>query len=85
MTIRSALKLLLGFSLAMPLLQALLLWVAGLLKAMGDEAAAHVVSRVNIAAGVLWLVALVGLVLLLAIRAVNEPPSAIDELDEPPL
>ena len=85
MTIRSALKLLLGLSLGLPLLQTVLIWVAGLLAAMGDEAAATFLGRVNVAIGVIWLASLVGLVMLLAIKAVNEPPTLREELDEPPM
>ncbi len=85
MTIRTALKLLLGLALGLPLLQTLLFWVAGLLGAMGDEAAATFLGRLSIAVGVLWLAALVGLVVLLAMKAVNEPAGSQDELDEPPM
>ena len=85
MTIRSALKLLLGLALGLPLLQTLLIWVAGLLAAMGDEAAATFLGRVNVIVGVLWLASLVGLVVLLAMKAVNEPAPSGDEIDEPPL
>ena len=85
MTIRSALKLLLGLALGLPLLQALLFWVAGLLGSMGDAAAATFLGRVNVGVGVLWLAALVSLVVLLAMKAVSEPAPSRDELDEPPL
>jgi hypothetical protein len=82
MTIRSALKLLLGLALGLPLVQTLLFWVAGLLRAMGDEAAAAFLGRVNVGAAVVWLASLVGLVVLLALRAVNEPAVPRDEIDE---
>jgi hypothetical protein len=85
MTIRSTLKLLLGLALGLPLLQTLLFWVAGLLRAMGDAAAATFLGRVNVAVGVVWLAVLVGLVVLLAMKAVNESGGAQDELDEPPM
>jgi hypothetical protein len=85
MTIRSTLKVLLGLALGLPLLQTLLFWVAGLLRAMGDAAAAEFLGRMNVAVGVVWLAALVGLVVLLAMKAVNEPGGAQDELDEPPM
>lgn len=85
MTIRSALKLLLGLALGLPLLQTLLFWVAGLLGAMGDAAAATFLGRVNVGVGVLWLASIVGLVVLLAMKAVNEPAGSQDELDEPPM
>jgi len=85
MTIRSALKLLLGLALGLPLLQTLLFWVAGLLGAMGDAAAAAFLGRMNVGVGVVWLAALVGLVVLLAMKAVSEPVDSQDELDEPPM
>ncbi len=85
MTIRSALKLLLGLALGLPLLQTLLFWVAGLLGAMGDAAAATFLGRMNVGVGVLWLAASVSLVVLLAMKAVNEPSGSQDELDEPPM
>jgi hypothetical protein len=85
MTLRSSLKLLLGLALGLPLLQTLLFWVAGLLRAMGDAAAATFLGRMNVGVGVFWLASLVGLVVLLAMKAVNEPAPARDEIDEPPL
>jgi hypothetical protein len=85
MTVRSALKLLLGLALGLPLLQTLLFWVSGLLAAMGDEAAATFLGRVNVGIGVGWLASLVGLVVLLALHAVMEPAPVRDEIDEPPL
>jgi hypothetical protein len=83
MTLRTGLKVLLGLALGLPLVQSLLVWVAGLLRAMGDAAAADVIGRINTAAGVLWLVSLVALVVLLAVNAVNEPVVPRDELEEP--
>jgi hypothetical protein len=74
MTLRSAIRLLLGSVFGLALLQAVLVWVAGLLRAMGDEAAATVVARVSTAAGVMWLVVIVGLVIALAIEALDRPP-----------
>jgi hypothetical protein len=74
MTLRWAVRLLLGAVLGLPLAQAIFLWVAGLLRAMGDEAAAGVIGHLNIAAGVLWLIALVGLVVTLAMQSLERPP-----------
>jgi hypothetical protein len=85
MSLRTALKALLGLAIGLPLLEAVLVWVGGLLGAMGDEAGATVLARINVAAGVLWILSLVALVILLAVRAVLEPVDAIDESDEPPL
>ena len=74
MTLRWAVRLLLGAVLGLPLVQAIFLWVAGLLRAMGDEAAAAAIGHFNIAVGVLWLVSLVGLVVTLAMQSLERPP-----------
>jgi hypothetical protein len=84
MNLRTPLKALLGLALGLPLLEAVLVWVGGLLGAMGDQVAAHALNRINVAAGILWLLCLVGLVILLALRAVLEPVDVIEEHDEPP-
>jgi hypothetical protein len=85
MTLRSTIRLLLGLAIGLPLLQTLLFWVSGLLTAMGDEAAANFLQRLNVAAAVLWLVSLVGLIVLLAVHAVSDSRFVGDEIDEPPL
>lgn len=82
MTIRSALKLLLGFALGAPLVQTLLFWTAGLLAAMGDQAAADCLGRAQLASAVLWLASLVGLITLLAMQAINDPPPPDEPGDE---
>jgi len=74
MTLRRAVQVLLAIVIGLPLVQAIFLWTSGLLSAMGDKAAAGVVGHLNTAVGVAWLVALVGLVVALAIRSLNEPP-----------
>jgi hypothetical protein len=74
MTLRSAVRLLLLAVLGLPLLQAVLMWVAGLLRAMGDESAATVIGHLNTAAGVLWLVTLAGLIVALAFQSLERPP-----------
>ena len=81
MALRTGLIILLGLTLGLPLAQSLLWWIAGLLKAMGDEAAATVIGRISIGASVLWLASLVALTVLLAVKAVNEPIDARDELE----
>lgn len=73
MRLRTAIRWLAGLTLGLPLLQAVLLWTAGLLRAMADEAAANVLGRINVAAGVLWLVSLVGLVVCLGLKASFDP------------
>lgn len=57
--------------LGLPVGSLLLSWVAGLLAAMGDEAAATVLAHINTATRVGWLVALVGLVVVLGLEAVD--------------
>jgi hypothetical protein len=79
MTIRNALKLLLGLTLGLPMLQSLLYWVAGLLASMGDAAAATAFSRLHIAVGVAWFVCLIGLVITLALKAIDDLSDAPDE------
>lgn len=66
MTPRRAVRWLLVAVLALPLGQAVLTGTAGLLAAMGDDAAAGVVRHLVTALGVGWIAALVGLVVALA-------------------
>jgi hypothetical protein len=73
MTLRNALKTLLVLVLALPLLAAVLVWVVGLLRAMGDDGGALVVGYVGTACQVVWLVCLVGLLVTLALAALQEP------------
>lgn len=79
MTIRTALKSLLGLTLGLPMLQSLLYWVAGLLASMGDAAAAAAFSRLHIAVGVAWFVCLIGLVITLALKAIGDLSDVPDE------
>jgi hypothetical protein len=72
MNARSAVKLLLGLTLALPVLFVVLLWVAGLLSAMGDEGAAAVLGHVNTALRIVWLVGIVGLVIALATQTLDQ-------------
>lgn len=78
MTLRTALKTLLGLALGLPLVQSLLFWVAGLLTAMGDAGGATFLNRANTVLGVVWLASLTGLVVALAVRALDEPAN-LDE------
>lgn len=73
MTLRNAVKLLLVLVLALPLVAAVLLWVVGLLRAMGDDGGAAVVGHVGTGCQVVWLVSLVGLLVTLALTAIQEP------------
>jgi hypothetical protein len=74
MTLRTAVKTLLVLSLALPVISAVLVWVAGLLRAMGDAAGAAIVGHVGTVCQVVWTVSLVGLLLTLAITVLMERP-----------
>jgi Na+-driven multidrug efflux pump len=74
MTPRSAAKTLLVLSLALPVIQAVLVWVSGLLRAMGDAAGAEIVRHVGTACQVVWTIGLVGLLVVLALVVLNERP-----------
>jgi hypothetical protein len=74
-TLRSATKTLLVLALALPVAQAALAWVAGLLRSMGDAAGAAVVGHVGTACQVVWALSLVGLVIVLALVVLNEKPT----------
>jgi hypothetical protein len=74
MTLRAAVRLLLMLVLGLPLVQAVLVWVGGLLRAMGDDAAAGVIGGINTGVGALWLVTLVGLVVALGFDSLDRPP-----------
>lgn len=71
MNLRTALISLLVLVLGLPILSVVLTWVAGLLTAMGDTGAANVLSHINTVVRVLWLVALVGNVVVLALEALD--------------
>lgn len=73
MNFRTALKTLLVLVLGLPLVQAVFLWVSGLLSAMGDDAVGTVLEYVSKAVGILWLLSLVGLIITLALQTLDEP------------
>jgi hypothetical protein len=75
MTLRNALKTLLVLSLALPLVAGVLMWVGGLLRAMGDAAGATAIGYVGTACQVVWLVCLVGLLVTLAMTVLAEGPT----------
>lgn len=60
-------------ALVLPIVCCVLIAVGALLHAMDDGAGAAVVNRLALASGVLWLVDLVVLLLLVAVRALYEP------------
>jgi hypothetical protein len=72
MTLRSAARLLLVFALGLPIVQAVLFWVAGLLASMGDNAGARVLRDIGTGCLVAWLVALVALVIVMAVLLLSE-------------
>ena len=74
MTLRSATKILLTLALGLPVIQAVLIWVTGLLKSMGDEAGAMIIRHVGTGCQVVWAVSLVGLVIVLALTTLNNQP-----------
>jgi hypothetical protein len=73
MTLRLATKILLSLALGLPVVQAVLVWVAGLLSSMGDDAGAAVIRHVGTGCQVVWTVTLVGLVIVVALVVLNEP------------
>lgn len=71
------LALLVTATLALPVVISVLAGTARLLAAMGDAAGGAVLDRVVLAAGLLWVVLLVTLVMVLGILALvgpREPP-----------
>lgn len=72
MTLRSATKTLLVLVLALPMAQIVLVWVRGLLAAMGDPDGAAMIGHVGTACQVAWALCLVGLVVVLAFSALND-------------
>jgi hypothetical protein len=76
MTLRSATKTLLCLAIALPIVGAVLIWVAGLLQSMGDPAGVRILFYVGLVCEIIWSTSLVGLVILLAIITLNEPPES---------
>ena len=74
MTLRSATKTLLVLALALPIVQAVLMWARALLASMGDDVGAAIVGHVGTACQVAWPITLVGLVIVLAVNALSERP-----------
>jgi hypothetical protein len=72
MTLRSATKNLLVLALALPIIQAVLVWIRMLLGSTGDEAGAAVVGHIGTACQIAWPISLVGLVIALALMAMGE-------------
>ena len=80
MSLRSAIRLLVVLALALPVVVCALVGVArGLLAALGDERGANVATGAGQIATIGWLVSLAGLVIVLGLNALQEPPSDDDE------
>ena len=84
MTLRSMMKALLGLALGLPIVQAVLFWVGGLLTNMGDDGGAKIIARIVTTCQVTWAVSVVGLVITLALVVLNERPLENDEVVEEP-
>ncbi len=69
---RSAVKILLGFVLGLPVVLVVLHWVSGLLSAMADASAAAVLGHIGTGIGVLWIVSVVGLIVALAVEVLDD-------------
>jgi hypothetical protein len=82
MTLRSALKTLLALAVGLPIVQAVLFWVGGLLANMGDEGGAKIIQHAVTACQVAWAVSVVGLVITLALVVLNERPMEANEETE---
>ncbi len=74
MTLRAATKTLLVLTLALPIAQSVLVWVRGLLTAMGDEEGGEIIGYIGTACQVIWSLSLVGLVIVLSLLVLNERP-----------
>jgi hypothetical protein len=72
---RCWIRRLLMLAIGLPLAQVTLLWVSSLLLAMGDERAGSVIKLASTAIGAAWLVTIVGLVVVMAAKALDEPPA----------
>lgn len=75
MSLRSAIRLCVVLTLALPVATAGLLGIVrGLLAALGDEQAVGVVEAVGETLAVLWLLALTALVILLGLHTIQQAP-----------
>jgi hypothetical protein len=59
-------------TLGLPIVQSVLFWIQGMLKSMGDEAGAAMIRDVGTGCQVVWSVALVALVIVLAFLVLND-------------
>jgi hypothetical protein len=84
MTLRSATKSLLGLAVGLPIVQAVLFWVGGLLANMGDEGGARIIRHVVTACQVVWAISVVGLVITLALVVLSESSRENNDIAEEP-
>jgi hypothetical protein len=75
MTLRSATKTLVVLSLALPVVNIVLLWVRGLVMNMGDVKGAEMLGHLGTLCQVTWAAGLVGLVIVVALATLNNGPS----------
>jgi hypothetical protein len=66
-------------SLVLPIAICVLLATGRLLAAMSDAAGAAVLDRLGLAAGILWVVGLIGLLIVLAIQSLGPPGEDVEE------
>lgn len=69
---RLAVSILLIVAIVLPMAICVFVGVAALLAAMEDAAAATVLGRLALAGGLAWVIDLVGLVVVLAIKALGD-------------
>ncbi len=72
-------------ALALPIVSLILSAAGQLLAAMQDAAGARVLARLSLAAGLVWLMALVALVIVQALDRLGPPPGPPHELPAEPL
>lgn len=78
MPLRTAARALLLTAVILPVVQAVLWWVGGMLRAMGDRQGAALVGHVGTACQVVWAVDVVALLLVVAwlVLESDRPPAA---------
>ena len=74
-----ALVALIAVAIVLPIAVCVILALGELLEAMGDSDGGVVLGRVALAAGVLWVVDLICLLLALGVNSLIDPPGPPDE------
>jgi hypothetical protein len=70
---------LLSATLFLPIAEMVMLGLARLLTAMGDETGALALDRIALGGGALWLLALIALVVVVALQTLVPPTSPPDK------